>query len=104
MRRLAVVLAVATLTAASGMVVASAQTQRALTRVFRVTLAGENETPAGDPVATGTATIRVRAGQPKLCYELEARDLSGRAAAAHIHRGAAATSGPVLIPLRIPNA
>ncbi len=104
MRGLAVVLALAALTAASGMVVANAQTQRSITRVFRVTLAGENETPAGDPVASGTATIRVRAGQPKICYQLAARDLSGAAAAAHIHRGAAGTSGPVLIPLRTPSA
>jgi hypothetical protein len=103
-RRLAVVLAVAGLSAAFGFVVANAQTQRAPTRVFRVTLAGESETPAGDPVATGTARIRVRAGQPKVCYQLAAHDLSGPAAAAHIHRALAGTAGPVIIPLRTPNA
>jgi len=103
MRRLAVLLAIAVLPAASGLVVANAQTERAPTRVFRVTLAGENESPAGDPVATGAALIRVRAGQPKICYQLAARDLSGPAAAAHIHRGVTGTSGPVLIPLRTPN-
>jgi hypothetical protein len=104
MRRLAVVLAAGVLSAALGLVAASAQTQRAPTKVFRLTLAGENETPPGDPVATGTATIRIRAGQPRVCYSLIARDLSGAAAAAHIHRGATGTSGPVLIPLRTPNA
>jgi len=103
-RRLAVVLAVAVVTAAWGFVIASAQTERTPTRVFRLVLAGETETPPGDPVATGTATIRVRAGQPKVCYQLAARDLSGPAAAAHIHRGAAGTAGPVIIPLRTPNA
>ena len=107
MKRLAVVLAVAALPAAAGGL-ASAQThpqaQHAAARVFRVTLAGENETPAGDPVATGAATIRVRSGQAKVCYQLVAHDLSGRAVAAHIHRGAAGTAGPVLIPLRTPNA
>jgi CHRD domain-containing protein len=101
--RLAVVLAVVALPAASGLVNANAQTQ-STTRVFRVVLAGENETPAGDPVATGSATIRVRAGQPKICYQLVAQDLSGPASAAHIHRGAAGVAGPVLIPLRTPNA
>src|SRR5438552_12716980 len=104
MRRLAVLLAVAVLPAASGLVVANAQTERAPTRVFRVTLAGENESPAGDPVATGAALIRVRAGQPKICYQLAARDLSGPAAAAHIHRGVAGTAGPVIIALRTPSA
>src|SRR6266849_5674188 len=103
MRRLAVVLAVAALPAASG-VIANAQSQPAQTRVFQVALAGENETPAGDPVATGTAAIRVRAGQAKICYQLVVHDLAGRAAAAHIHRGTAGTAGPVVIALRTPNA
>jgi hypothetical protein len=67
-------------------------------------MVGENETPAADPVATGTATFRVRAGQPRVCYSIAARDLSGPAAAAHIHRGAAGVAGPVIIPLRTPNA
>jgi CHRD domain len=104
MKRFAVVLAVAALAATLGLITASAQTDSAATRVFRVTLAGENETPAGDPVATGTATIRARAGQAKICYQLVTHDLAGPAAAAHIHHGAAGTAGPVLIPLRTPNA
>jgi CHRD domain len=104
MRRLAVVLAVAVLSAVWGFVIADAQTQRAPTRVFRVTLVGENETPVGDPVATGAATFRIRAGQPKVCYQLVAHDLSGPASAAHIHSGAAGTAGPVIIALRTPNA
>src|SRR5438477_12552391 len=106
MKRLAVVLAVAALPAAAGGLASAqthAQAQHAAARVFRVTLAGENESPAGDPVATGAALFRVRAGQPKICYQLAARDLSGPAAAAHIHRGVTGTSGPVLIPLRTPN-
>jgi hypothetical protein len=100
LRRLVVVLAVAALSAA----VANAQTVRQPTRVFKVTLVGEAETPAGDPVATGTATIRVRAVPPQVCYQLTARDLSGPAAAAHIHRGAATTAGPVILALKTPNA
>jgi CHRD domain-containing protein len=103
MRRFAVVLAGAALVAASGIVIANAQTERSPLRVFTVTLAGENENPAGDPVATGTAVIRARAGQAQICYQLAAHDLSGRAVAAHIHRGAGKVAGPVLIPLRTPN-
>jgi len=104
MRRLAVVLAVVVLSAVVGFVAANAQTQRSPTRVFRVILAGETETPTGDPVATGSATISLRAGQPKVCYQLTARDLSGRASAAHIHKGAVGVAGPVVIPLKTPNA
>jgi CHRD domain len=106
MKRLVALLLVAATAAAVGLVTASAHTQRAaaVLRVFRVPLAGENETPAGDPVATGAATVRVRSGRARVCYSLVARDLSGRAVAAHIHRGAAGAAGPVVIPLKTPNA
>src|SRR2546421_1084068 len=105
MKRLVALLLVAATAAAVGLVTASAHIQRAAAlRVFRVALAGENETPAGDPVATGAATVRVRSGQARICYSLVARDLSGRAVAAHIHRGAAGVAGPVVIPLKTPNA
>jgi hypothetical protein len=104
MRRVAALLVVAVAAVATGLVPASAQTERSKVRVFHVTLAGENESPAADPVATGTATIRIRPGTTKVCYQLTAHDLSGPAAAAHIHAGASGVSGPVLIPLRTPNA
>jgi hypothetical protein len=106
MKRLVALLLVAATAAAIGLVTASAHTQKqaARLRVFRVPLAGENETPAGDPVATGSATVRVRSGRARVCYSLVARDLSGRAVAAHIHRGAAGTAGPIVIPLKTPNA
>jgi hypothetical protein len=68
-----------------------------------VALTGEAESPAGDPVATGQATIRLRVGQAQVCYQLAAANLPA-AAAAHIHRGAAGVSGPVVIPLLTPNA
>jgi hypothetical protein len=70
---------------------------------FPVALTGEAETPAGDPVATGTATIRLRAGEGQICYLVDAKNLPP-AVAAHIHRGDAGAAGPVVIPLRTPNA
>jgi hypothetical protein len=70
---------------------------------LQVALVGEAETPAGDPVATGTATVRLRAGQGQICYQIAATNLPP-AAAAHIHRGAAGVAGPVLVPLTTPNA
>jgi hypothetical protein len=72
-------------------------------RAFPVALTGEAEAPTGDPVATGTATIRLRAGQGQLCYQLAATNLP-TAAAAHVHRGAAGVSGAVVVPLTTPNA
>jgi hypothetical protein len=72
-------------------------------RAFQIALTGEAETPAGDPVATGTSTVRVRAGEGQVCYQLATSNLPA-AAAAHIHRGNTGTAGPVVIPLRTPNA
>lgn len=72
-------------------------------RAFPVALTGEAETPAGDPVATGTATFRLRAGQGQVCYTLTATNLPA-AIAAHIHRGVAGSAGNVVVPLQTPNA
>jgi hypothetical protein len=71
-------------------------------RAFQVALTGEAEGPTGDPVGTGTATVRLRAGQGQLCYQLAAKNLPA-AVAAHIHRGDAGASGPVVVPLQTPN-
>ena len=70
---------------------------------FPVFLTGEAETPAGDPVATGEATVRLRAGQGQLCYQIATHNMPA-AVAAHVHRGAAGAAGPVVIPLTTPNA
>jgi hypothetical protein len=72
-------------------------------RAFQVALSGDAETPAGDPVGTGTATVRLRAGQGQVCYQLAAKNLPA-AVAAHIHRGDSGSAGPVVIPLTTPNA
>ena len=71
-------------------------------RAFTIAMTGEAESPAGDPVGTGTATIRMRAGQGQVCYRIAVRNLT--AVAAHIHRGAASVAGPVVVPLNTPNA
>lgn len=78
-------------------------TPRSGGRALQVALTGEAETPAGDPVGTGTATIRLREGQGQVCYTLAAKNLPS-AVAAHIHRGEAGAAGPVVIPLQTPNA
>jgi hypothetical protein len=72
-------------------------------RAFTVALTGNAESPAGDPVGTGTGEFHLRAGQGQVCYQLAARNLP-QAVAAHIHRGGASVSGPVVVPLATPNA
>jgi len=66
-------------------------------------LAGETENPAGDPVATGSATIRLRLGQGQVCATIDAPNLATRAAAAHIHQAAAGAVGGVVVPLKTPD-
>jgi hypothetical protein len=68
---------------------------------FNVTMVGDAESPNGDPVGNGTATIRLRAGQGQTCFKLATKDLP-TAVAAHIHSGAAGASGPVVVPLKTP--
>jgi hypothetical protein len=70
---------------------------------FQIVLTGDAEAPNGDPVGTGTATVRLRAGQAQACYQLAAKDLPA-AVAAHIHHGDAGAAGPVVIPLKTPDA
>jgi hypothetical protein len=70
-------------------------------RAFPIALTGEAESPAGDPVGTATATVRLRAGQGQLCYQVAAKNLPA-AAAMHIHKGETGIAGPVVVPLRTP--
>ena len=71
-------------------------------RGFQISLTGEAEQPAGDPVGTGTAAVRLRAGQGQVCYVLDVKNLT--AVAAHIHKGAGTAAGPVVVPLTTPSA
>lgn len=70
-----------------------------------VNLLGVTEQPEpADPDGSGAATIRLRAGQGRVCFILTARDITLPATGAHIHRGTVEESGPVIVPLATPNA
>ena len=77
--------------------------RKPVTKTFHVALTGEAESPAGDLVATGTATVRITVAKGRVCSQLSAKNLP-RAVAAHIHRGKAGVSGNVVVPLKTPNA
>jgi hypothetical protein len=72
-------------------------------RAFQIALAGEAESPTGDPVATGGSTVRLRAGQAQVCFQIAVDNLPP-AVAAHIHQGVAGASGNVVVPLTTPDA
>ncbi len=77
-------------------------------RKFTTTLTGAAEVTAagvpnqGDLDGTGTARITVNHGQARVCYKLEVAGILP-AAAAHIHRGAATTTGSVVVTLGAPS-
>ena len=86
---------------------ALAQTANEGGRKFTIELTGEAEVTAagvpdqGDLDGTGTASVTVNVGQSRVCYELEVAGIA-EAQAAHIHVGAATTTGPVVVPLDPP--
>jgi hypothetical protein len=67
--------------------------------VFSLDLKGTSE-----PNATGTAVIRILKDTSTVCYRLHAANVTLPTVAAHIHRGAAGTNGPVVVPFTAPAA
>ncbi len=68
-------------------------------RPFNVSLTGAAEVPGpGDPDGSGTAMLRLNPGQEKVCFDLMAEGIAP-VASAHIHEGAAGTSGGVVVGL-----
>lgn len=61
-------------------------------------LTGKAETPKGDPDGHARVTITVEAAQGKVCYDIRKTKLE-TTQAAHIHKGKAGVSGPVVVPL-----
>jgi CHRD domain len=67
-------------------------------------LLGTNEVPPADLDGTGTAMIRLQAGEGRLCFKLTAANILLPAIAAHVHVGAAGVNGPIVVPLTPPDA
>jgi hypothetical protein len=65
------------------------------------TLTGGVQPSPGDPNASGTATVRINPGLTRLCYTIKTRKLPNPTLA-HIHVGAAGTTGPPVVTLRVP--
>jgi hypothetical protein len=62
---------------------------------LHATLSGKAETPKGDPDGKGTAEVKITGAT--VCWEIKASKV-GSLAAAHIHKGRAGASGPVVVP------
>jgi CHRD domain len=73
--------------------------------VLTATLTGTAEVPGpGDPDGSGQATIRLTAGEARVCFQLSASNITLPATAAHIHAGAAGSAGGIVAPLSPPDA
>ena len=66
-------------------------------QTFTAALTGAQENPPVASAATGTATITVNAERTKATYTVTHNVTGGNAA--HIHKGAGGTNGPVVHPL-----
>jgi len=97
----------AVLVASAGLVLASAApavTAADGGRPFTIELTGEAEVTAagvpnqGDLDGTGTARLWVNPGQEQVCWSIVVAGVEP-IMAAHIHVGAATTTGPVVVPL-----
>ena len=96
-RTLATAAAAAALAASGG-----ALAQENSGRPYTVTMTGAAERPGpGDPDGTGTAELRVNAGQNQVCYTLTVSGIDA-ATAAHVHRGGPDAAGPPVITLEAP--
>jgi hypothetical protein len=90
------VLALAAALAAGGL--AAVQKNGVIKLSAKLTAGREVPKPKGVPArATGTFTGTLRG--KKLTFKLTFAHLSGKAFAAHIHKGKAGVSGPVIVPL-----
>ncbi len=58
----------------------------------------------GDPDGIGGSEVYPGASAREVCFGIEVSNLTMPAIAAHIHRGARGTSGPVVVPLVAPDA
>ena len=102
MAKLAGILAAIGALTAAGVALAAATD----TYSYRATLGpkGEVPPPTAPAKAAGvfSATVVEKKGKASIRWTLTFRRLSGKAMAAHIHKGAAGVAGPVVVPLCAP--
>lgn len=82
-----------------GLAASPASAAPAAATPYHAALAATEESPPGPAGGTGTAKITVDATAGQLCYDLTWSPQVGTPNAAHIHKGPAGTSGPIVAVL-----
>ncbi len=72
----------------------------AISSTYTAELTGANEVHQGDPDGSGTAEISFSDELTRVCWDLNNLENLAPITGAHIHRGAAGTDGPVVLPLK----
>jgi len=98
------VLTLAAAAALAGCETVAETTAEAVAETDHVSLTGSQEVPGpGDPDGSANAELTIVDQADQICYEINDVQNIAPATAAHIHRGAAGVSGPVVIPLDTPS-
>jgi hypothetical protein len=72
----------------------------AISSTYTAELSGANEVHPGDPDGSGLAEISFADELTRVCWDLSDLENIAPITGAHIHRGAAGTDGPVVLPLK----
>lgn len=99
-KRVCVLLAAVTLVALQ-LLVTVGTASAAGPEYFTATLSGAAEVPAVVTTASGSATFIIDPSGTTILYDVNYQGLSGPAAAAHIHVGAAGVAGGIILPLQV---
>ena len=78
---------------------AVAKGKKALSRTYSVKMTGAAETPAGAPGGTAKAVVTLSTKLGKACWTFSSLSGFSNPTFAHIHVGAAGTSGNIVLPL-----
>jgi hypothetical protein len=78
---------------------AVAKVKKAVSRTYALKMTGAAETPAGAPGGTAKAVLTLSTKLGKVCWTFKSLSGFSNPTFAHIHLGAAKTSGNIVLPL-----
>lgn len=78
---------------------AVAKVKKALSKTYVLKMTGSAETPAGAPGGTAKAVVTLSTKAGKVCWTFKSLSGFSNPTFAHIHMGAAGTSGNIVVPL-----